>query len=102
MKQVLQNISNGDTSLVDVPCPVNTGSNLLIATKNTVVSAGTERMLVNFGRASYINKARQQPDKVKEVFEENVKVLEKNGCTFKKIMGRRLPSITTIRGCFRD
>ena len=68
MKQVLQNISNGDTSLVDVPCPVNTGSNLLIATKNTVVSAGTERMLVNFGRASYINKARQQPDKVKEVF----------------------------------
>jgi len=68
MKQVLQNISNGDTSLVDVPCPVNTRSNLLIATKNTVVSAGTERMLVNFGKASYINKARQQPDKVKEVF----------------------------------
>ena len=68
MKQVLQNISNGDTSLVDVPCPVNTRSNLLIATKNTIVSAGTERMLVNFGKASYINKARQQPDKVKEVF----------------------------------
>jgi len=68
MKQVLQNLSNGETLLVDVPCPVNTGSSLLIASKNTVVSAGTERMLVNFGKASYINKARQQPDKVKEVF----------------------------------
>jgi predicted dehydrogenase/threonine dehydrogenase-like Zn-dependent dehydrogenase len=67
MKQVLQNLSNGDTSLVDVPSPVNTESNLLIATKKTLVSAGTERMLVNFGKASYINKARQQPDKVKEV-----------------------------------
>ena len=70
MKQILQNLSNGETSLVDVPCPVNTKLNLLIATKNTVVSAGTERMLVDFGKASYINKARQQPDKVKEVFKK--------------------------------
>ena len=68
MKQILQNLSNGETSLVDVPCPANTKLNLLIATKNTLVSAGTERMLIDFGKASYVNKARQQPDKVKEVF----------------------------------
>ena len=67
MKQVLQNLSNGETSLADVPCPVNIKSNILIATKNTIVSAGTERMLVDFGKASYINKARQQPDKFKAV-----------------------------------
>jgi len=67
MKQILQNLSNGETSLVDVPCPKNTKSNILIATKKTVVSAGTERMLVDFGKASYIDKARQQPDKVKMV-----------------------------------
>jgi len=67
MKQILQNISDGETLLVDVPCPKNTKSNILIATKKTVVSLGTERMLVDFGKASYINKAKQQPDKVKVV-----------------------------------
>ena len=67
MKQILQNLSNGETSLADVPCPKNIKSNILIATSKTVVSAGTERMLVNFGKSSYISKARQQPDKVKMV-----------------------------------
>ena len=67
MKQILQNLSNGETSLVDVPCPKNIKSNLLIATTKTVVSVGTERMLVNFGKSNYISKAKQQPDKVKMV-----------------------------------
>jgi predicted dehydrogenase/threonine dehydrogenase-like Zn-dependent dehydrogenase len=67
MKQILQNLSNGQTLLVNVPCPKNIKSNILIATSSSVVSAGTERMLVDFGKASYINKARQQPDKVKMV-----------------------------------
>ncbi len=67
VKQILQNLSNGETSLIDVPCPKNIKSNILIATSKTVVSAGTERMLVEFGKASYINKAKQQPDKVKMV-----------------------------------
>jgi hypothetical protein len=64
MKQILQNLSNGETTLVDVPCPKNTKGNILIATRNTIVSAGTERMLVDFGKANYLDKARQQPDKV--------------------------------------
>jgi predicted dehydrogenase/threonine dehydrogenase-like Zn-dependent dehydrogenase len=72
MKQILQNLSNGETLLVDVPCPKNTKSNILIATNKTVVSAGTERMLVDFGKASYINKAKQQPDKVKMVLNKIV------------------------------
>ena len=56
MKQILQNLSSGETLLVDVPCPKNIKSNILIATAATVVSAGTERMLVNFGKSSYIGK----------------------------------------------
>jgi predicted dehydrogenase/threonine dehydrogenase-like Zn-dependent dehydrogenase len=72
MKQILQNLSNGETLLVDVPCPKNTKSNILIATNKTVVSAGTERMLVDFGKASYLNKAKQQPDKVKMVLNKIV------------------------------
>jgi predicted dehydrogenase len=41
---------------------------LLIRTKVSVVSAGTERMLVDFGRASLLGKIRQQPEKVREVW----------------------------------
>ena len=67
MKQILQNLSNGETTLVDVPCPKNIKSNILIATRSTVISNGTEGMLVDFGKANYIDKARKQPDKVKMV-----------------------------------
>ena len=70
MKQILQNLSNGETSLVDVPSPRNIESNILIATKNSVVSAGTERMLVDFGKSNLLNKAKQQPDKVKVVLKK--------------------------------
>jgi len=72
MKQILQKLSNGETSLVDVPCPKNVKSNILIATNKTVVSAGTERMLVDFGKANLLNKAKQQPDKVKMVLNKVV------------------------------
>lgn len=67
MKQILQNLSNGETRLQEVPCPKNIDSHILISTKKTVVSSGTERMLINFGKANYIFKAKQQPDKVKMV-----------------------------------
>src|SRR5690606_29556585 len=36
----------------------------------TLISAGTERMLVDFGRASYLEKARQQPEKVRQVLDK--------------------------------
>lgn len=65
MKQILQNLGNGETTLADVPCPQNKPGHLLIASQQTLVSAGTERMLVDFGKASVLEKARQQPDKVK-------------------------------------
>ncbi|MCW8899120.1 MAG: bi-domain-containing oxidoreductase [Gammaproteobacteria bacterium] len=70
MKQILQNLSNGKTSLADVPCPKCTKGSLLIASRNTLVSVGTERMLVDFGKASMLDKARQQPDKVKMVLDK--------------------------------
>ena len=62
MRQILQDLKNGETRLVEVPAPSNLAGNLLIKTNQSVVSAGTERMLVNFGKANYLNKARQQPD----------------------------------------
>lgn len=67
MRQILQNLNNGDTSLVEVPMPRNLPGNLLIQSNMSLVSAGTERMLVDFGKANYLSKARQQPDKVNQV-----------------------------------
>ncbi|AXY43698.1 bi-domain-containing oxidoreductase [Halomonas sp. JS92-SW72] len=70
MKQVLQDLAKGATTLTEAPSPRASAGNLLIATSTTLVSAGTERMLVDFGRASYLQKARQQPEKVKMVLEK--------------------------------
>ena len=70
MKQILQNLSNGETNILDIPCPKITKGNLLIASSNSLVSAGTERMLIEFGKANMLDKARQQPDKVKMVLDK--------------------------------
>jgi predicted dehydrogenase len=64
MKQVLQNLNNGATILADVPAPAVSSHHLLIQTRMTLVSAGTERMLLQFGKANLVEKARQQPEKV--------------------------------------
>ena len=70
MKQVLQNLRDGATEVADVPCPRAGQGQLLIRTTRTLVSAGTERMLVDFGKAGFIDKARQQPDKVRMVLDK--------------------------------
>jgi predicted dehydrogenase len=67
VKQILQSLKTGATEVADVPCPAPGRGQLLIRTSRTLVSAGTERMLVDFGKAGLIGKARQQPDKVKQV-----------------------------------
>jgi len=67
MKQILQNLSNGQTELAEVPCPQAKSGQLLIRTRASLVSAGTERMLIEFGKANLLDKARQQPDKVRMV-----------------------------------
>ena len=70
MKQVLQNLRDGSTKLADVPAPGPAAGQLLIRTARSLVSAGTERMLVDFGKANLIEKARQQPDKVRMVLDK--------------------------------
>ncbi len=70
MKQILQDLTQGSTITVEAPTPKVTKGRLLINTCTTLISAGTERMLVDFGKASYIQKARQQPERVKEVFDK--------------------------------
>lgn len=70
MKQLLQSLSTGCTSLADLPTPTVAPGQLLIRTSCSLVSAGTERMLVEFGKASWLEKARQQPDKVQHIIQK--------------------------------
>lgn len=70
MKQVLQHLRTGKLELAEVPCPAVRPGHLLIQTTHSLISPGTERMLVEFSRGNLIAKARSQPDKVKQVLEK--------------------------------
>lgn len=70
MKQIIQSFSTGNTILEEVPAPTLVRGQVLIQTTNSLVSLGTERMLVEFGKSNLLSKARQQPDKVKQVLDK--------------------------------
>ncbi|WKK67365.1 bi-domain-containing oxidoreductase [Lutimonas zeaxanthinifaciens] len=70
MKQILQSFKTGKTELTELPAPKAKKGEVLIQTTRSLVSLGTERMLVEFGKANLITKARQQPDKVKMVLDK--------------------------------
>ncbi len=67
MKQILQDMSKGATYIIEAPSPVASRESVLITSSVSLISAGTERMLVGFGKSSMLDKAFQQPDKVKMV-----------------------------------
>lgn len=70
MKQILQNLKSGATELVDTPFPSHHSGHNLIQTSASLISVGTERMLVDFGKAGFVAKAKQQPDKVRMVLDK--------------------------------
>ena len=67
MLQILQHLDSGQTELVDVPAPGSNPGSVLIQTSHSLVSLGTEKMLVEFGKAGWIQKILQQPERVKDV-----------------------------------
>ena len=70
MKQIVQNLKSGKTYLENVPVPSPGRGQVLIKTACSLISLGTERMLVEFGKANLLQKARQQPDKVRQVLDK--------------------------------
>ena len=70
MKQILQSFKTGITELSELPSPTVKPGQVLIQTTRSLVSLGTEKMLVEFGKASLIQKAKQQPEKVKMVLDK--------------------------------
>lgn len=70
MKQVFQSLSTGEISLIEKPVPFPRKGQVLIKSSLSLLSAGTERSLVNFGKSNILQKAIKQPDKVKEVIDK--------------------------------
>lgn len=70
MKQVFQDVASGQSEVLAVPRPACKRGYVVIESAVSLISAGTERMLVDFSRAGYVAKARQQPEKVKMVVDK--------------------------------
>lgn len=70
MKQLLQNIKTGKSSVEDVPVPTPREGQALVRIESSLVSAGTERMIVEFAEKSLVGKARSRPDLVKQVLDK--------------------------------
>ena len=70
MKQILQNIRNGLTEIVEVPIPSISENSILVRSSLSLVSAGTEKMLVDFGKSNYLSKALKQPERIQTVLDK--------------------------------
>ena len=70
MKQIIQDLNSGKTILENIPAPAIKRGHVVIQSHRSLVSLGTERMLVEFGKANYLEKVRQQPEKVKQVLDK--------------------------------
>ncbi|MHB2153657.1 bi-domain-containing oxidoreductase [Calditrichota bacterium GD2] len=70
MKQLIQYFRSGELELIDAPAPKATPQSLVIESRRSLISVGTEKMMLDFGKASYLAKAKQQPDRVKQVLDK--------------------------------
>ncbi len=70
MKQVIQNYKSGDMSVRDTPAPQLQSKGVLVRTAYSLISAGTERSMVEMARKSLIEKARSRPDLVRKVLDK--------------------------------
>ncbi len=70
MKQVLQNMRSGELRLEEVPPPALQPSGILVRNQASLISAGTERMLLSLGKKSLLGKARARPDLVRKVLDK--------------------------------
>src|SRR6266508_4148340 len=70
MKQLLQSIKTGKATIEEVPIPAPRAGQALVKVAASLVSAGTERMLVEFAEKSLLGKAQSRPDLVKQVLDK--------------------------------
>jgi predicted dehydrogenase/threonine dehydrogenase-like Zn-dependent dehydrogenase len=70
MKQLLQHVKNGQTVIEEIPIPTPREGQALVKVSASLVSAGTERMVVEFAEKSLVGKARSRPDLVKQTLDK--------------------------------
>jgi predicted dehydrogenase/threonine dehydrogenase-like Zn-dependent dehydrogenase len=70
MMQIIQDVRSGATTVKEIPAPIVSAGQVLLATSASVISAGTERYVVDLARKSLIGKARQRPQDVKRVLQK--------------------------------
>ncbi len=67
MKQIIQSFKTGDMEIAEVPIPQCLANGVVVKTINSLISAGTEKMLVDFSKKNLLMKAKERPDLVKQV-----------------------------------
>src|SRR6516165_4620032 len=70
MQQIVQNIRSGELRVADVPEPLARSGHLLIANFFSIISAGTEKMVLELAKKSLLGKARERPDHVRRVLQK--------------------------------
>ncbi|MBN2218456.1 MAG: bi-domain-containing oxidoreductase, partial [Pirellulales bacterium] len=70
MKQMLQNLKSGKISVAEVPRPLLLPEGIVVRTHKSLISAGTEKMMLELGKKSLLGKAKERPDLVKKVLEK--------------------------------
>jgi predicted dehydrogenase/threonine dehydrogenase-like Zn-dependent dehydrogenase len=86
MKQLVQNVSTGEILVEEVPPPAQGPAALLVATRYSLISAGTERAALEVGRSSLVGKARARPDLVRKILDSARE--EGVAATYAKVRGR--------------
>jgi predicted dehydrogenase/threonine dehydrogenase-like Zn-dependent dehydrogenase len=70
VKQLVQDLKTGSLAVLDLPVPALADRMLLVRNRASLVSSGTERMLVHFAEKGLLAKARSRPDLVKQTLEK--------------------------------
>lgn len=86
MKQVVQDFRTGELKVEELPPPALRPGGVLVQTSYSLISAGTERIIVETAQSSLIGKARGRPDLVRQVFD----TFRREGLrsTFEKVKAR--------------
>jgi len=70
LKQIFQSLENGETLIFDIPSPNIKKGHLLIKSSHSLISSGTEKMLINFGKSNLVNKLKEQQDRIPDLLEK--------------------------------
>ena len=70
MKQIIQSLKSGKVELLEIPSPNLKNNYILVQTTKSLISTGTERMLIDFGKSGYLSKIKQHPEKVKQLLDK--------------------------------